>query len=73
MNWVTMAAETDSLRELYLDVAGDETLTDSQEESPSHAPIEETETELERMVSDVLRDDGLADAVDGSEGADQPM
>jgi len=62
-----MSADTDSLRELYVDVAGEEVLTESQEEEPSHDPIESPEAELGAEVSAVARQDGLEDAVQGAE------
>lgn len=60
-----MSTSTESLRDLYLEVTGEETITETQEEEPSRDPIGEGETELEREVSTLLREDGLDDAVDG--------
>jgi len=65
-----MSTEENPLRDLYLDIATEETLTHSQEVSPSHEPIEDSEREVERVVSDVARQDGLADAVEGAENID---
>ena len=65
-----MSTQTDSLRELYLDIAGEETITEPQEEERSHAPIEAEEADFERELSDFLRRDGLTDAVEGAEHAD---
>jgi hypothetical protein len=62
-----MTADTDELRELYLDVTGEEGVTESQAEEPSHSPIEEREATLEREVSSVARQDGLEDAIRGAE------
>lgn len=62
-----MATKTDTLREIYLDVAGEETITEEQEEEPSRTPISEGETDLEREVSSAVLEDGLDDAVDGVE------
>lgn len=62
-----MSTKTESLRDLYLDVAGEETITESQQEEPSHDPIEAGETELEAKVSEFVREDGLEDAVDGAD------
>jgi len=67
---VSMSTETNPLRELYLDIATEETLTESQEVSPSHEPIEESEREVEQVVADVARQDGLTDAVEGAENMD---
>ena len=60
-----MSTRTESLRNLYLEVTGEETITETQEEEPSRDPIGEGETELEQEVSTLLREDGLDDAVDG--------
>lgn len=65
-----MSTKTDSLRELYLDITGEGTITESQEESPSRAPVEEEEAELERELSEFLQRDGLTDAVEGAENGD---
>jgi hypothetical protein len=59
-----MSAKTESLRDLYLDVAGEETITERQEEGPSHEPIEEQDADLERKVSTFTREDGLDDVVE---------
>lgn len=58
-----MCRKADTLRELYVAVAGTEMTTEPQEESPSHEPLGEAATEFERTVSDATRQDGLADAV----------
>jgi len=64
---MAMSVDTDSLRELYIDVAGEEVLTESQQEDPSHDPIGRSEAELEADVSALVRRDGLDDAVQGAE------
>jgi len=61
-----MSTDTDSLRDLYLDVTGEEGVTETQEEEPSHDPIEGPETPMTE-VSDVVQRDGLEDAVAGAE------
>ena len=61
-----MPTDTDSLRDLYLDVTGEEGVTETQEEEPSHDPIEGPETGM-TAVSDLVRHDGLEDAVAGAE------
>ncbi|MFC7059707.1 hypothetical protein [Halovenus salina] len=61
-----MSTNTESLRELYMDVAEEETITEQQREEHSHDPIGESETELEETVSTVV-EDGLNGAVDGVE------
>lgn len=62
-----MSTDTADLRQLYLDVAGEETVTESQEEEPSHDPIEESEFELEAEVQAFTTQDGLDDALEGLE------
>jgi hypothetical protein len=62
-----MSTKTESLRDLYLDVAGAETITESQREEPSHDPIEDGGTELGAEVAEFIREDGLEDAVGGAD------
>lgn len=57
-----MGNDTDRLTDIFLDVAEEGTLVETQEEGPSHAPIEDATLEA---VPDLTRD-GLEDAVDGS-------
>lgn len=64
---MSMSTETESLRDLYLDVAGEETITEQQEDGPSHDPIEATDTSVGEDVSAMVCEDGLTDAVDGAE------
>jgi division protein CdvB (Snf7/Vps24/ESCRT-III family) len=59
-----MSTKTESLRDLYMDITGEEATTEPQQESPSHDPIEEQDADLERSLSTVTREDGLEDAVD---------
>lgn len=61
------ATKTDHLREVFLDVADGETVTESRQvETPSHDPVDDAAASLEADVSEVGRD-GLADAIDGAE------
>ena len=62
-----MSADTDELRDLFVDVAGEETIIQHQTEEPSREPIEEHDTELAAEAAEVAREDGLADAVEGAE------
>jgi hypothetical protein len=62
-----MSTTTDSLRDIYLDVAGEETITEHQQEDRSRDPIDDEEAELEAVVSSVAMEDGLDDAVAGAE------
>ena len=55
-----MTDQTDELASIFLEISGDGTLVERQEEAPSHAPIEDA-----NEVPDVTRD-GLEDAVDVS-------
>lgn len=67
--WVSrMSGNTDELRDIFLDVAGEETLVEPQEETPSHDPVEERDAEIEETVSVSVRNDGLDDAVDSGFG-----
>ena len=52
-----MTHDTDELAAIFVDVSGTGTVTERQEESPSHAPIED-----DHEVRD-LTQDGLEDAV----------
>lgn len=61
-------SSTDDLRDIILDVADEETLTERQEEEPSRDPIEGEDAETEAEVSEFAGQDGLGDAVDGDEG-----
>lgn len=61
------ATRTDDLTEIFLDVAGEETVTESRQvETPSHDPVGDAEASIERTVLEVTRD-GLDDAIDGAE------
>ncbi len=62
-----MSTTTDSLRDIYLDVAGEETITEHQQEDRSRDPIDDEEAEIEAVVSSVAMEDGLDDAVAGAE------
>ena len=58
-----MSTKTDSLREIYLNVADDETVTERKRDGPSHDPIEGDVAELERELEETTRQDGLEEAV----------
>ena len=55
-----MTDDTDELADIFLEVSGEETLTETQEEGHSHAPIEDDDD-----IPDPT-EDGLEDAVDES-------
>jgi hypothetical protein len=59
-----MSAKTESLRDLYVDITGEETVTEPQQETPSHDTVEGQAADLQRELSAVTRGDGLGDAVD---------
>jgi len=62
-----MSTDTESLEELFVSVTGDETVTETQEQGPSRAPVDGEQAELEADVSSLVREDGLEDAVAGAE------
>jgi hypothetical protein len=61
------AVDNDSLAELYQEITGEESVTESQVEEPSREPIGDRDRAIEREVADLARNDGLAEAVDGTE------
>jgi hypothetical protein len=63
-----MSSKTEALRALYLDVVGDETITEPKERGPSRDPIEKGDAEVETEVSHVVQQDGLDDAVEHPTG-----
>ena len=63
-----MSEKTDSLREIALNLTDDGTVTERQQESPSHDPVGEEEARIAAEASASARDDGLDDAVDGGGG-----
>lgn len=63
-----MTSDTDDLRDLFVDVTGEEETVTEREEKHSHDPIDDAEV-VEAVVAGAL-DDGLDDAVDGAEGSD---
>lgn len=60
-----MTDKTGELREIFLDVSDDGTVTERQEEGPSKAPVEQRDAEVAATVAESAREDGLDDAVDG--------
>lgn len=62
-----MSTQTDKLRDIFVEVAGEETVTDEQAEEPSREPVEEGDAELAAEAVEATRDDGLGDAVDGAD------
>lgn len=64
-----MTGKAAELRELYLNLAEDETITESQEQVPNHDPVDATEAAIESEVIDYRREDGLDDALEGIESS----
>jgi hypothetical protein len=62
-----MSTKTDALGDLYVEVTGGETVTESQEEGPSRDPIDEETASVEAEVSRAVTEDGLDDTVEGIE------
>lgn len=62
-----MTTNPDSLRDIYLDVADDETITKHQRDDRSRDPIDDHDVQFEAEVSSVVMEDGLDDAVAGAE------
>lgn len=62
-----MFMKTDTPREIYMDVAEDQTITEQQQQELRKGPIENTEAQLEDDVSSHALEDSLSDAVDGVE------
>lgn len=61
-----MSTKVDSLRNLYVEVAGEETLTEQQEEIGSREPIDASDDPADE-VSRYARENGLEEALEGTE------
>lgn len=61
-----MSTQVQSLRDLYVDVAGEETLIDRQREVGPREPINASDDPSDE-VSDYVRAHGLDDALEGAE------
>lgn len=61
-----MSEKTDDLRDIFLDVSDDGTVTEHQQEGASKAPVEDDAAATAEAVRS-LREDGLDDAVAGAE------
>lgn len=59
-----MSSDPDALRDIFLDVTEEETVTESQEDDVSRDPIGDGDAQLEADISRFARDDGLEEAVD---------
>lgn len=60
--------KTDALRDIFIDVAGEATFTEPQEEGPSRDPIGKEEAAIVAEVSQSTRENGLEEAVDSDFG-----
>lgn len=61
-----MSARVEALRDLYVEVAGTDTVTDAQEDHGPYEPIEDEAT-LSEEVSGYVREHGLDGALDSLE------
>ena len=64
-----MSQSTKSLREIARTFTDDGLITEFQEETPSHDPVGEEEAKIASEASASATEDGLDDAVAGSDGA----
>lgn len=64
-----MSTRTDALGDLYVEVTGTETVTESQDAAPSHDPIDGDEEDLD-AVATAAAEDGLDDALGGLDAVD---
>lgn len=62
-----MSTKTESLKSIYLDIAGEQPLTERQEHGPSHDPQEEPDISREHELASITRTNGLEDALAGAE------
>lgn len=60
-----MPDKTDELRNIFLDVSDDGTVTERQDEGASKAPVGERDAAVAAEAAESAREDGLDDAVDG--------
>lgn len=61
-----MSTRVESLRDLYVELTDEQTLTEPQVDVGSREPIDSTDDPGEE-VTDYVREDGLSDALDGAE------
>jgi len=69
---IAMAEKTDDLRDIFVEVAGSETVTESQREDVSRDPVDSQHVRVETEVPTAAREDGLSDAISEPEPLDQP-
>lgn len=64
-----MSTQVDSLRSLYMELAGEEVIVERQEDVGSREAID-PDDDTQREVMNYVREDGLADALDGADNDD---
>jgi hypothetical protein len=62
-----MTDKTDALRDIFLEVSDDGTVTERQEERASKAPVGPDESEATAEAVRFVQEDGLDAAVEGAE------
>lgn len=65
--FLDMTDKTDDLRDIFLEVSDDGTVTERQREGPSKAPVDPSDAEATARAVRAVREDGLDDAVAGAE------
>ena len=64
-----MSAKATELRDLYLDLAEETTITETQQPDRNRDPLDTSEVEIEDEVTGYRRQNGLEDALEGVESA----
>jgi hypothetical protein len=62
-------SDTASLRDIALEITGDGTVTEEQQEGHSHDPVGDEEAEIAAAAA-AASHDGLSDALDGLDAGD---
>jgi len=63
-----MSAQTDHLRDIFMDVSEDGELVEPQAEGPSRDPVDEEAERVEATIAGGVGEDGLDDALDDDFG-----
>lgn len=66
-----MSSSADDLRDLFVEITGEEATVTERQEEPSRDPVDAEGTAVSEEVAAVLRDDGLDDAVAGTEAGSE--
>lgn len=64
-----MSTQVEALRDLYVELADEATLTEQQEDARSREPIDSAD-DPGGEVTQYVREDGLGDALEGSEAGE---